>query len=282
MTVRLARCSNVECGYLYQTPGGHRVPCGRCMACRINRRRFWEGRILFEDVMSPHPSYFVTLTYADEQLPVLPESPTQTTLSPTDFRLWANRFRKYNGPFRYYGCGEYGDKTQRPHYHAVIFNHPAADVEAMVEKSWTKGFTTTSELNPSRARYVAKYAVKRLNKNDLTLNGRYPEFARMSRKPPLANTMMTLLQEQLTTRAGAQFLAEKKGLPTVLRHNNKLYPIGRYWRKKMEEELDYAFPPYEDEREEIEIDVAALLARRKAARAERQWKKRVADKESTL
>lgn len=69
-----------------------------------------------------HKAVFVTWTYDDEHLPA------NASLSKRDFQLMVMRLRKvlykqYSKEFRirYFACGEYGDLTHRPHYHAIIF-----------------------------------------------------------------------------------------------------------------------------------------------------------------
>ena len=65
--------------------------------------------------MHPHNAY-ITLTYNDDHLPA------NGSLQPRDLQLFWKRLRKARTPgIRYYACGEYGDQTARPHYHAIIF-----------------------------------------------------------------------------------------------------------------------------------------------------------------
>ena len=40
------------------------LPCGKCLACRLERARQWAVRGFHEAQMHPHSS-FITLTYAD-------------------------------------------------------------------------------------------------------------------------------------------------------------------------------------------------------------------------
>ena len=49
-------------------PDGLLVPCGKCLACRISKRREWSVRMLHE-LSSYDDAVFLTLTYADEFLP---------------------------------------------------------------------------------------------------------------------------------------------------------------------------------------------------------------------
>ena len=48
--------------------GQHYVPCGQCLACRINRRREWLARLHLE-ALDHDVVLFATLTYSDEFLP---------------------------------------------------------------------------------------------------------------------------------------------------------------------------------------------------------------------
>ena len=91
------------------------IPCGRCVACRLNRAREWSLRIMNE--LAYHKdACFLTLTYDDEHLP------EDKSLSKRDFQLFMKRFRKDFGlPVRFFACGEYGKKTFRPHYHVIFF-----------------------------------------------------------------------------------------------------------------------------------------------------------------
>ena len=107
-------------------------PCGQCLACRINRRRVWTNRLLLESLDHEHNS-FITLTYADEFLPISPTKPVPT-LCKRDAQLFLKRLRKrLTFPIRYYLCGEYGGLNGRPHYHAILFGFPAAYAELIQE-----------------------------------------------------------------------------------------------------------------------------------------------------
>nr|CAI9751296.1 replication initiation protein [Microvirus sp.] len=74
-------------------------------------------------------SYFVTLTYADEYVPIHYYSDPETglalpsmSLQKRDYQLFMKRLRKKFGDgIRFYASGEYGSESFRPHYHAIIF-----------------------------------------------------------------------------------------------------------------------------------------------------------------
>ena len=164
------------------------VPCGQCMACRINHKRMWTGRILLESMHAPNTSTFLTLTYNDDSVP------RNHSLKPMHLTKFIDRCRKGSlGHFRYFAVGEYGDKTQRPHYHLAIFNAPPERWAEYFHDKWNNeekevGFTQVGEVTKESASYIAGYCTKKLTSpDDERLEGRYPEFNRMSCHPPLGS-----------------------------------------------------------------------------------------------
>lgn len=176
---------------------------------------------MLESYMHPQ-SWFVTLTYRPECLP------PGGNLVPRDAQLWLKRLRKAAGrPLRFFLVGEYGTKSARPHYHAVIFG---LEYPKLIEDTWPHGFVQVGPLQPGGAVYVAGYVTKKLTKPDAPgLNGRVPEFARMSLKPGIGAEAMEAIGRWYHTDVGSrEFLVN--GLPVSVRHEGKLWPIGRYLR----------------------------------------------------
>jgi len=142
------------------------IPCGQCIGCRINRQQMWAFRCLAE--ASLHPSnWFATLTYAPERLPPRGE------LRHRDWQLFAKRVRRSLGPFRYLMCGEYGEQTQRPHYHALLFGLDIPDVDRFsvrrgypifrsekLTQLWGRGIVELGSVTPQSARYCSGYVLK--------------------------------------------------------------------------------------------------------------------------
>ena len=61
---------------------------------------------------------------------------------------------------KFFLCSEYGPKTNRPHYHGIIFNITDADV-SFIEKCWQNGFVNFSKVRGAGSfRYVSKYCSK--------------------------------------------------------------------------------------------------------------------------
>lgn len=141
-------------------------PCGHCLSCRIGKAREWSARLLHE-LPFWSSSVFVTLTYEDTYLP------TNRSLRKRDLQLFFKRLRKsLNGrKIKYFACGEYGSKTQRPHYHAIIFGlGQDEESKELVKNAWR--YCQWSQFQDSKAfgsvtydscRYVSDYIFKKYN-----------------------------------------------------------------------------------------------------------------------
>jgi len=144
------------------------VPCGQCILCREEQAMQWGVRITHEAQMHENNA-FITLTYADEHLPAY------SSLNYEDLQKFWKRLRWHLGPLRYYAVGEYGDKTNRPHYHACIFGHAFTEgkrllreqpthlwTSPMLEEAWGLGMVSVGALTFETARYTASYVTKKL------------------------------------------------------------------------------------------------------------------------
>jgi hypothetical protein len=141
-------------------------PCGKCIACRIQRTQEWSIRLMHEDRYWPTSS-FLTLTYDEDHLPA------GDSLDKEEFKLWLKRFGKsLERPWKYYAVGEYGDDeqfTQRPHYHLIAFGVDREDFkkhphikEKHTHATWENGFIDVEMVNYSTIKYVCGYIQKKL------------------------------------------------------------------------------------------------------------------------
>lgn len=179
-----------------------RLPCGQCVGCRLDRSRQWAMRCVHESKAHRY-NRFVTLTYADEYLPV------GGTLVKRDFQLFMKRLRKrLDGGVRFYACGEYGDMNMRPHYHALLFGCEFPDevyhssnsrgekyyTSGVLRELWPQGHHVIGDVTFDSAAYVARYVVKKITgpgaeahyavvDGDGVVHDRIPEFTLMSRRP---------------------------------------------------------------------------------------------------
>lgn len=176
------------------------VPCGGCIGCRLDKSRTWAARCMHEAQMHENNT-FLTLTYSDEYLPIGSEG--RTTLDPKDLELFWKRLRK-KFDVRYYACGEYGDTTGRPHYHAIAFGLEFKDkilytqkdgnrlyTSKTLDKLWGLGNCWIGDVTFESCAYVARYIMKKLTGPNSKLyehEGIIPEFARMSLKPGIGSS----------------------------------------------------------------------------------------------
>lgn len=211
-------------------PGFTPFACQRCTPCLIRRKKLWASRIILESYCHQENS-FITLTYDEEHYP------KDGSLQISHYRDFLKRVRYHAGPFRYYIVGEYGDRTQRAHYHAALFGL-GPDSEELLSKAWGYGFIDVGDLNPKSAQYIAGYVTKKLTKKgDERLNGRHPEFARMSLKPGIGATAIPLLDKILRGEHGEKIYKDEGDVPSFLLHGSKKFPLGRYLKKLIRKEL---------------------------------------------
>lgn len=150
------------------------LPCSKCIECRLQYARDTAIRCVHEAQMHEN-NCFITLTYSDENL----KSPR---LIYRDFQLFMKKLRKTQN--QKIGClvtGEYGDKTKRPHWHALLFNYRPSDAlsgasndrgdqtytSSNLDALWGHNDSKTvpnviGEVTLESAGYCARYAAKKL------------------------------------------------------------------------------------------------------------------------
>lgn len=170
---------------------------------------------------------FLTLTYDDEHLP------DGATLVPRDLQLFIKRLRRATSvPLRYFGVGEYGEESERPHYHVALFGHTDADIHHV----WGKGMVHAGDLTRESAQYICGYTVKKLtNGRDervrAWLGSREPEFARMSQG--IGKAFADRLGDQMATEKYGHELIQAGDVPSVLKHEGRSFPLGRYLKARI-------------------------------------------------
>lgn len=194
------------------------IRCGQCIGCRLNRSKNWAIRCMHESACHAYSS-FITLTYSDDSLPV------DRSLRYSDFQLFMKRLRAlvsyerqrvtpsgsllFGDTVRFFMCGEYGENTFRPHYHACIFGVHFADrvlfkrmasgfniyTSDVLKCLWPEGHCSIGDVTFESAAYVARYCVKKVTGDAAESHYRrydphtgevfqlLPEFTHMSLKP---------------------------------------------------------------------------------------------------
>lgn len=213
------------------------VPCGKCPDCRKLRAVHWSFR-LNEQMKESVNGIFLTLTYNDENLPYTDEG--VETLHHPDCQLFYKKLRrateyyyskglpKTNDPdkdsvwnalsetkIKYYHVGEYGGNTQRPHYHAIIFNVPL-EIQKKIQKIWNQGNVKIGTVKAESIRYVANYLM--VNKQDKAI--RCPEYAAMSQ-----GLGLTYFEKNESVM--------RKQVKSTIRYNDSEVPMPKYYLDKV-------------------------------------------------
>ena len=142
------------------------------------------------------------------------------SLVPSDAQLFMKRLRFSQSELglakvRYYLVGEYGERTQRPHYHIALFGEDFSDDRiyhrtsgdyrvyrsSRLQQLWGLGNCEIGELTTDSAAYIARYVMKKINGKKADQHYRrelpdgeilylVPEFAHMSRRPGLGKSWL--------------------------------------------------------------------------------------------
>lgn len=205
------------------------LPCGKCLGCKAARAKEWGERCRHEAACH-ELNLFATLTYDDDHLP--------GELVPAHFAEFIRAVRQAvrrgdemllsdpRASVRYFGCGEYGDLNDRPHYHVIVFNLGVAEKVRMgaelftnrrLTELWARGQVMLGSVTGASASYVAGYTAKKLG-CDRDGVVRQAPFIRCSRKPGIGLPWVRTYAEDL--RGGSVHTVDGGEMP-----------IPRYYRK---------------------------------------------------
>lgn len=184
------------------------VACKQCLPCRIQKQRQLTLRCLLEN-QSGLSAQFLTLTFSDD--------PGLGTYKP--FQTFLKRLRVWNErqnnalPIRYLGCGEYGSRTKRFHYHALVWNSLEATSATWQDRLWPEGFVHTGQVTPASINYTVRYTLKFQEPGLEPVQG-------WSRSPPLGGVTMRALGEKYRRQGH-----DLPGPPSVLKMDGATYPV---------------------------------------------------------
>lgn len=230
---------STKCFQKIKLKNGLAVPCGKCPNCAKRYASGWSFRLLTEEKYSD-TAYFLTMTYSTNNVDLSPNG--FKTLNKDHLRAFWKALRKKNTKkLKYYAVGEYGSKTNRPHYHAILFN---ADLSTMVGNApahalktglipmdgkteldspiWKHGYVTVGRVNELSIGYALKYMLKKLTRKKHYRDDRQMEFSAMSKR---------LGSQYLTKEARNYHLADLTGRFCLKLSNGALAPIPRYYKQ---------------------------------------------------
>lgn len=175
-----------------------RIPCGKCIGCRLDYSREWANRGYLE-ALQYEQNWFITLTYDEDHIYVPEFVETDEGIAfteeeyddewagclvPKDLELFLKNLRQImkreydQEGIRYMACGEYGSELRRPHYHLIVFNlnlpsetfyephiKPSKGVmykNTIIDRAWgKKGICEVEEANWENIAYTARYITKK-------------------------------------------------------------------------------------------------------------------------
>lgn len=230
------------------------VPCGSCIECRLEHARQWAFRCV-KEAQQHKFNMMATLTYSEDTVPRSFGIDKEGELVPTvtlckrDVQLFLKRLRKNTGQkFRYFYCGEYGEKRGRPHYHIIFFGLRLQDLKfwkfsilewskeknqlftsEIMNKTWQKGIVALNEVSFESCAYVARYVTKKYKGSDSEEHykrlGQVPEYICMSRRPGIGEAFFEENKEKFFNDEKF-FQKTRRGLIRV--------KGGRYFDKQIE------------------------------------------------
>ena len=221
------------------------LPCGQCPFCRQKKSAEWALRLELESRVYTDIA-FITLTYSPEFIP------ENYSLVPSHLSSFVKRLRRhldlrYSNPYkiRFFGCGEYGDRRSRPHYHLMIFGLKPCDFP-LINKSWDFGLIDIQI--PRDAQQVSSYVGAYVSKKQPRVfygKDRFPPFHRQSKG------------------LGWSYVQQFPVFTPVIRKGNIFRYIGRYLTNKLAEKFGFLEEWLEKTREslvESALDIYSMFA----------------------
>ncbi len=204
------------------------VPCGRCMYCRIQRSQSWAIRISHEMQTSGNRGVFLTLTYDDEHVP------PNGSLVKSDFQKYIKRIRKAGLKFKYYGVGEYGETTHRPHYHAILIgvHYGCHLTHQILTDKWDLGFIKIGDVKSASIYYVTNYICNKWI-GDASIDSDNTVLSHSGSSEPLEEAFQVVSQGLGKDFALNHLTVDKT--ERVMYYKGKKVPLLPYYAKKIED-----------------------------------------------
>lgn len=155
-----------------------KLPCGKCPECMKDYYTGWATRGSRE-LARWESTLFMTLTYDEQHLP------PDNSLRKKDVQDFIKRVKKFfrssrDNPIRQIYCGEYGERTRRPHYHVILFNCDFGDrkplrhspqghqvfTSAELTRLWGHGICEFGYATPGSIAYLFKYVLKKKSRKE--------------------------------------------------------------------------------------------------------------------
>lgn len=258
----------------------YKVPCRWCMGCRTDRISELSTRTRFEIAYLSKKlgvgSSFCTVTYNDtslydrlrqeheiEHLQRIPyDVPFNfESLYPNDFAKLVKKLRYYvkkknpilEKEFKYLSCGEYGDRFERCHFHAIFCGLPTSLISEFLRKAWSpNGFVQVSVATPTRINYCLEYIEKQVHGEK-----EYATFYAQGKIPPYVH-----ISKGLGERYWAEHWEELIAHDGLLNDSGKFIPISKYFARKYGFDLS-EYSGRQQAKQEMRFELSRLPLNRK-------------------
>lgn len=197
------------------------VKCGQCDTCRKERAQEWAIKLINESNYHKK-ACFITLTF-DNKILLDKNSKAAKYGANASFVFNINNSKEYFKKFikrlrkkfsdksiTFYHVGEYGEKTKRPHHHAIIYGINFEEDRFEMEKSksgktqyfsktlselWACGRTSIQDINKANTIYICQYSLKKFKNNEL--NKRYKSIMSFSNRSKISTKWVRRNKEEI-------------------------------------------------------------------------------------
>lgn len=169
------------------------VKCGKCDTCKREKSQEWAIKLINEAKYHKEAS-FITLTFDNKillddnskarKMGASPSFVFKIEYSMKYFQKFIKRLRKKfpDKKISYYHIAEYGEKTHRPHHHAILyginFNEDRKEMQLSktghtqyysetLQSLWACGRTSVQDINSNNIIYISQYSLKKFKNNEL-------------------------------------------------------------------------------------------------------------------
>lgn len=207
------------------------IPCGKCLSCRVDKRILWSNRINLE-CLKYHGFAFCTFTYDELYLPYQSNS-LYPTLCKKHFSMYIDKIRHWTKKransahsdfqnWKYFACGEYGDKFNRPHYHCIFLGLDHIECRKIFERSWKFGMVKVLPMRSGSVNYILKYLFKNDSadsRGQFVDNGLEPPF--LSFSPSLGSDLFYSQKDNINKYGVMKF--GTRSIPVPSYYKNKIF-----------------------------------------------------------
>lgn len=242
----------MACYFPFKGEEGIPFQCGKCPYCLQRRANDWVFKCIQEAKVSIS-AHWCTFTYVQPNITEKGFMTIDKTSLQKFFKRLRKKYPETHPKIKYYAVGEYGTKTLRPHYHAIIFNAHREDIL----EAWTGVYGETENglvhfdlVNENTVMYTTKYMMKSKKVPLFEGDDRIPEFQLFSKGLGISYLSKQVIEWHKAdpTRLYVTVDGFKKALPRYFRL--KIYDElerqkqAEYAQQKANEEYDRQYKQY--------------------------------------